>query len=220
MRNCSVSGRSDFGIFVGEYSGEPLFADPLGILNFLRVDRDIAIKGSPPATEHKGCRERPGLTCKIADLSHPYSCLFKDLAADSRLDRFTRLDETGQQGIHPLGPSRRPAKKDVVAMGDQHDDHRIGSGKVMAATGGTIPLPTCHRERALGPAAGTVAVGLVPAQNRLGRRGKLGFAGIKAGHHSAKLCKLCVSRQGRMALLSRVKKRAQRGQVDVLRLPR
>lgn len=185
MRYCALSGRPDFGIFVREYPREPFLADPLGVFDFLWIDRDVPIKGRAAASQHEGCRKRPGLAGKIPDLTHLYARLFKDLAADGRLDCFARLNESGQKGIHPIGPTRGPAQKDVVAMGDQHDDNRIGPGKMVAATGRTVALPARHGHDALGPAACTEAMGLVPAQYGLGRRGKLCFARIKARHHRA-----------------------------------
>ena len=56
--------------------------------------------------------------------------LLEDFAPNSRFQRFARLHEAGEQGVHALGPVRRTAHENVFVMRDQHDHHGVGAGKV------------------------------------------------------------------------------------------
>ena len=78
----------------------------------------------------------------VTDIGDADSRFLHDLAGHRLFQAFAGLDETGQGRIHAFDPAvlaaqqagRAPALR--VAVGDQHDDRRIGAGKMVVGAFG------------------------------------------------------------------------------------
>ena len=123
--------------------------------------------------------------------------------SSSRLDRFARLDEPGEQRIHPLRPHRIAPQQQPVAMHDHHDHHRVGARKMLRAALRTFPHPAAALHDARRAAVGAEPVCRVPLQQRFAGRDDLAIEARQRRHQPADLGELR-PRQARVHLLGLV----------------
>jgi hypothetical protein len=83
--------------------------------------------------------KRPGLARHIAHRADANARFLEDLAPRRILDRFARLDEARECGIHSRLPRLLPAEQDVALVAHHHDHHRIGAREMVHAAGGAMP---------------------------------------------------------------------------------
>ena len=85
---------------------------PLGVFQFLGIDRDGAASGARVKSQHERGRERPGLRRVIGHLVDRDAGLLEHLARDRLLEALARLDEARERRMHALAASRACAPRD------------------------------------------------------------------------------------------------------------
>ena len=199
------------GSLAGERRQHPLAADPAGILELGRVADDRARERLAAAADHQAGGEGPGLAGEIVDLAD------RRRPASSKTSRRTAASINSPGSMKPASSEYIPggqaggaAEQDRVAVQDQHDDDRVGAREVLGAAGRAGAAPAGVGDRGGGAAAGAEAVGRVPAEDALGRRGGAGVLGRRA-RPSSRAGRRRRGRAGRPRVRSRLSSRKGRG---------
>ena len=86
-------------------------AEPSGILEFTRIDRQMIASRNGLASEHERGGKGPRLTGNIGNAVDADPGFFEQFASDRRFDCFADLDETGERRIAPRREMRLPAQQ-------------------------------------------------------------------------------------------------------------
>ena len=93
-------------------------------------------------TQHDRPREGPWLAAQVLHVGDGQAHFLGDFAGYARLQRFARLDESGQQREHPLRPELLTAEhRAVTAVVHQADDGGVGAREFFLAGGRIHPNP-------------------------------------------------------------------------------
>ena len=132
-------------------------------------------------SEHQARGQRPRLRAAVLDAVDVHAGLLADLAHDRGLERFARLDESGEQREAVLLPERVGAEEHpVVVIGHEHDHGGIGAREeqVVLPVAAARPSRLHHGRRR--PATRAERGGLVP----VGERERLGEeSGVAIAEH-------------------------------------
>src|SRR5674476_1571444 len=88
------------GVLAQQHARHLVFAKPAGVLEFLPIDHDLVRHRLGVATDHQRTRERPGLRAEVDHPAAGDAGFLARFAVHGILDRFARLDETGQARPH------------------------------------------------------------------------------------------------------------------------
>lgn len=147
------------------------------------------------AADHQVRREGPGLARQIVDLPDAHLRLLEGLAADGGLHRLAGLHEARQQRLHPLRPGRLPPDERGIAVGDEHDDDRVGAREMPGAAGGAEPVPARLRHLRRLAAGGAEAVARMPGEEAARGGGHGGIRIRQLGHDRAEFGEFLVRGQ-------------------------
>src|SRR5690606_34092506 len=93
----------------------------------LIIDPWLVGLGAGDETEHQLARERPRLRTEVTTAAHAHAGFLQHFAGDGLLQRFTRFDKAGQHRVTLRRPAALAAQQDARAIGDRHDDCRVGA---------------------------------------------------------------------------------------------
>jgi hypothetical protein len=124
---------------------------PAHVLQLAVAGHRIARRVASVEAEHQRDRERPRLGLQVADVANGDAGLLQHLARDRVLQPLARLDEPGQRAVTARRPRRLAAHQAAVAVGDEHDHHRIGARMMLVAVGADADVTALPRDRR-GPA--------------------------------------------------------------------
>src|SRR5262245_508289 len=113
-------------------------------------------------------RKRPGLAGVILHLAHPDVRLLENLTAYGVLDVLARLDEAGQRREHLVAVAMLVCQQAVLAVRDQHDDHRIGAREPFGLAGPASAPPAAVLDQGVAAATPAAAGVVVPLRQRPG----------------------------------------------------
>ena len=142
--------------------------EPAGILQFLAIDHDGIGQRLGVAADHDRRRKRPRLRREIFHAADSDADFFQHFAAHRFLDRFAGLGKAGETRPHGRRETRRAAEHAALAGNRQHDDDRIGAGKMLGFARRAIAPPAGLNDFGLGAAIRTVRMPRMPAEQRLG----------------------------------------------------
>src|ERR1035437_1237361 len=151
---------------------------PPRVFEFLAVDHNFAGQRLGMAADHQRGRERPRLRVEIDHAAAGDAGFLARFPPHRVLDRFARLDETGQARPHGRPETWGPAEQATLAVGRQHDHHRIGAREMLGLAGRAIAPPAGMHGLRRRAAVRAEAVAQMPVQHRLGlgdRRQMLGL---------------------------------------------
>src|SRR5207248_5823593 len=103
--------------------------EPLCVLDFAGLRRDLAIAPLGNEGDHQRMRERPRLAREVADVRDAHADLLLHLAREALLERLTRLDEAGERAVHAGRKVRAAPEKElpfsrVFPMNERHHGGR------------------------------------------------------------------------------------------------
>src|SRR5262245_49800572 len=113
-------------------------------------------------------RKRPRLRRVQAHVADDEARLLKRFARNRLFDRFARLDETRQRGMHALGPDALTAEQAFFAVRRQHNDNWIDARKMLALATWAFALPARFDDFRPPTAIGAKPILGVPFENRAG----------------------------------------------------
>ncbi|EEF25798.1 conserved hypothetical protein, partial [Ricinus communis] len=94
--------------------------EPARLGQLVGVDADLAARIISGERDHQRVRERPGLAAEVAQLAHLQAHFLVHLAVYRLLDRFARLQETGQRGETPGWRIHMHRHQVGIVFTDQH----------------------------------------------------------------------------------------------------
>src|SRR5262245_11346560 len=134
--------------------------EPAGVLEFLRIDLDVAACVGGEEADHELAREGPVLAPDVGDVLHVHADLFLDLTRHAALERFAVVDEAGDQRVAAGRPDGFAGEQHAIAVAHDHDDSRVQVRVVLV-----FALRT-----ALAPLAGEAFGGVAAARAEAARR--------------------------------------------------
>src|SRR5712692_407106 len=114
--------------------------------------------------DHQRHREGPWLRREIGDAATYNAGLLQGFPPYRIFDGFARLDESRKARPHALGKPRLAAEEAPFAMDREHDDDRIGTGKMLGSARRAIAAPAGLHQARRRAAVRTKAVPPVPAE--------------------------------------------------------
>ena len=166
-----------FGVPARQHACYFRLGKPPRVLKFRAVDDNFSGQGLGMAADHQRGRERPGLRAEIGHLAAEDAGFLAGFTPHRVLDRLARLEEAGEARPHGRPETRAAAEQAVLALGRQHDHHRIGAREMLGVALRTIALPAGADRLRRRAAVRAEAVTQMPMQHRLGlgdRRQMLG----------------------------------------------
>src|SRR5438874_7643969 len=91
------------------------YIEPLRVLDFARLWRDLARAPLGDERDHQRMRERPRLAREVADAADAHADFLLHLAREALLERLARLDEAGERAVH-AGRKVRAARQQQLVL--------------------------------------------------------------------------------------------------------
>ena len=123
--------------------------EPARLGDLVGVDGDLGGLGLADAAQHEGMRERPRLARVEGHLADLDAGLLQHLAAHGVLDVLAGLDEAGERRVHLVAVAVLVRQQAALAVGDQHDDHRIGAREPLQPAGPAFAPPAAVLDQRL-----------------------------------------------------------------------
>ena len=135
----------------------------------------------------------------------------QDFAAHRILETLARLDETGDRGVAARRPGGLATEQCPLSIRHQHDDGRIGAGKLpMLAVFVRAEEYMARLDRDRPSAAATTeSMTLAPQHHCTGIREDAGFVAIEIARHQAQIDELGTRAQGRSIRIGQLDRETQ-----------
>src|SRR5260370_10708132 len=159
--------REAIGVLAQHHGGNFVAREPAGVLQLGTIDLELRRQGLRMTADHQRHRKGPWLRREIGDAATYNAGFLQGFPPHRIFDGFARLDESRKARPHALGKAGLPAEEAPFAIDRQHDDDRIGAGKMLGAAGRAITPPTGLHDARRRAAVRTEAVPPVPAEQGL-----------------------------------------------------
>src|SRR3954469_21565058 len=90
------------------------YIEPLCVLDFARLRRDLAIAPLGNERDHQRMRKRPRLAREGANVRDAHADFLLHLAREALLERLARLDEAGERAVHAGRKVRAAPEQQLV----------------------------------------------------------------------------------------------------------